>query len=89
MLCKVCIWKQVDCKNCAFKPIVIERGKEKPPLGIVPRWMHEGQRLRELRETIVRYMQHGEYLPLEWIEEYNDLIRAERAREIMKEDHDA
>lgn len=87
MRCKVCIWKTVDCDNCSFKPLVLPKNAEKPPIGIMPRWMHDGRRLRELRETIVRYMQHGEYIPLEWIEEYNDLIRTERAREILKEEN--
>jgi hypothetical protein len=59
--------------------VVIENHKEvnvahtKPPIGIEPRWVHSAVRLNELVAAIVRYIKAGLEVPVEWIEEYNDL----------------
>jgi hypothetical protein len=51
---------------------------EEPPLGLRPRFLAEESRLIEVWEAISRYLQAGYPLPIEWIEEYNEL--AERTR---------
>lgn len=48
--------------------------KTKPPLGLIPRQIVEELRLSEVIEAIYRYLEVGKKIPLEWIEEYNDLI---------------
>ena len=52
---------------------------KKPPLGLVPRNIAEDryavQRLDEVRHAIDRYLLDGETpIPLEWVEEYNNLV---------------
>lgn len=47
---------------------------KKPPLGIEPKWMWEERRLEDLKKTIERYYKNGLVIPIEWIEEYNDLL---------------
>lgn len=48
--------------------------KKKPPLGIMPRWIWERKRCREIAEAICRYTYAGKSIPAEWIEEYNELV---------------
>ena len=46
--------------------------KDKPPLGLIPREFAEASRFAEVKDAITRYMEHGKYIPLSWIEEYNE-----------------
>lgn len=45
-----------------------------PPLGIIPKRIWKEQRLRELRDVIDRYLEANQRVPIEWIEEYNELL---------------
>lgn len=50
----------------------------KPPLGIVRRDIYERNmkinRMRELMETIIRYLEQELQVDPEWIKEYNELV---------------
>lgn len=48
--------------------------KEKPPLGITPKYIWDKQRINDLRDAINRYCLNGYEVPFEWIDEYNYLI---------------
>jgi hypothetical protein len=50
-------------------------GVEKPPLGLIPKNFHNEKRLNEVREAIIRYCNAELKIPLEWIQEYNELIK--------------
>lgn len=45
-----------------------------PPLGIKPRFIVESQRITEISEGIIRFLEAKHPIPIEWIEEYNELI---------------
>ena len=47
---------------------------EQPPLGLKPKWLHNEQRMEEIREAIIRYSKKGKSIPSEWVNEYNALI---------------
>lgn len=47
---------------------------EKPPLGLRPRWIVEGDRLQEVLEAMSRYISAMKEIPVEWLEEYNDIV---------------
>ena len=47
---------------------------KKPPIGLTPKWVIDEKRLKEVRAAIVRYYDAKLKIPIEWIEEYNDLI---------------
>jgi len=51
----------------------------KPPIGIMPRelWLSSRDeiRLKDIKETIVRYVNADKPIPDEWIEEYKYLIK--------------
>jgi hypothetical protein len=47
----------------------------KPPLGIRPKHIVRLHRLEEIEEGIVRYMEHKKQIPVEWIDERNDIVR--------------
>lgn len=47
--------------------------EEKPPLGLLPRNIWEINRLIDIKETIQRYIRANKPIPVDWIEEYNEL----------------
>lgn len=56
----------------------------KPPLGLIPRWLHREQRLNEIIAAMSRYIYAGMQLPIDWVEEYNQItkeIKADVSRE--------
>ena len=51
------------------------RGR-KPPLGVKPRHIHDEERRQDLAGAIARYIENREMaLPIEWVNEYNELTR--------------
>lgn len=46
----------------------------KPPLGLIPRYIHEEQRLSEVGGAIYRCLNEQYTIKPEWIDEYNELI---------------
>lgn len=46
----------------------------KPPIGIMPRYILEERRLFDIIAAVERYIDDKQPIPIEWIEEYNDLI---------------
>lgn len=46
-----------------------------PPLGLKPKFIHDEQRLAEIRKAIFRYLDEFVPLDLKWIQEYNDLVK--------------
>lgn len=47
---------------------------KQPPIGIKPKYIHDEQRFYELKLAIRRFLDASVEIPLEWINEYNDLI---------------
>ena len=45
----------------------------RPPLGLRPRRFVDEERLSEVYAAIARYLEAGKPVPVEWIEEYNEL----------------
>ena len=48
---------------------------KRPPIGLKPKWLHDEQRLKDVRDAIVRYYNADMPIPIKWIEEYNELIK--------------
>ena len=44
---------------------------DKPPLGLIPKEIHNMQRRADIIAAIVRYANAGKAIPIGWIEEYN------------------
>lgn len=47
----------------------------RPPIGIMPRKLHDGARQREIVAAMLRYLDAGQSLPVAWVEELNDLCK--------------
>jgi DNA-directed RNA polymerase subunit RPC12/RpoP len=47
----------------------------KPPLGIEPRWIHDGRRRDILINAFYRYITAGKEIPSEWLAEYNKITK--------------
>ena len=52
----------------------------KPPLGLVPRWLHDSHRVGEILEALSRYNEAGKPVPQEWLDELNEKIKKEGAK---------
>ena len=48
---------------------------KKPPIGIIPRYIWELKRIKELKSAIRRFIAAGKQIPIEWVNEYNDFCR--------------
>ena len=60
------VWS-VGKSNCrAFYP--------KPPLGLRPRKICDMIREEEIKKAIVRYCEADKQIPIEWLEEYNEIL---------------
>lgn len=46
----------------------------KPPLGAMPRKLHEELRMRDLSSAISRFIIDNQPINIEWVEEYNELV---------------
>lgn len=53
---------------------------KKPPLGVKPRWLHDEQRLQDLGGAIYRYLSDKMPIQIDWIEEYNEILRRMEGR---------
>ncbi len=59
-----------------FEEIVAMKMKnKKPPLGILPRKIHDSMRLEGLKAAIIRYVNASCEIDPEWVKEYNELIK--------------
>jgi hypothetical protein len=47
---------------------------KKPPIGIVPRRIFEEHRASEIAMAVERYTSHAHPIPIEWVEEYNEIV---------------
>ena len=53
---------------------------EQPPIGLKPKFVNRLERLDEVKNAMKRYFDAGLKMPLDWIEEYNDLIDRTKLR---------
>lgn len=47
--------------------------EEKPPLGLMPKYIWELKRIEQIQLAITRFTEAKRAIPSEWIEEYNTL----------------
>jgi hypothetical protein len=47
----------------------------KPPLGIKPKFIREAQRAEDIKQAIYRYLSEGMVVPVEWLVEYNEILK--------------
>lgn len=66
------IEKNIDTLDVSDLPI---KKAEKLPLGLKPKRFHDEVRYEEVCGAIHRFYNTGKQIPLEWIEEYNDLTK--------------
>jgi len=55
--------------------IETEEKSVKPPLGLTPRYIHDEQRRDEIIDAMSVYIAAGRRIPIEWVQEYNELIK--------------
>ena len=67
-------------KNGVLRPrVVIDFDNiekiNKPPMGLRPRFIIDEERLKEVKSAIIRYLDAQILVPVEWLKEYNELIK--------------
>jgi hypothetical protein len=67
------------CKDCVDEvaKYIGSAKHTKPPLGLVPRFIRDEERVREIIEAIDRYNEAGKPVPQEWLDELNEKTRKE------------
>ena len=50
-----------------------------PPFGLKPRYIHDEHRAIDISKAIVRYLNKSLPIPIEWVEEYNELRTKEKS----------
>jgi hypothetical protein len=53
----------------------VDRLSNKPPIGIMPKYIWNSKRRHELSDVINRYLFAGFPVPPQWIEEHNELVK--------------
>ncbi|MDP1675695.1 MAG: hypothetical protein Q8L88_02425 [Bacteroidota bacterium] len=53
--------------------ITLDVTQTKPPLGVIPRRIIDGERMSTLGAGMIRYYLCAKPIPLEWITEYNEI----------------
>ena len=48
---------------------------DKPPLGVMPKFIWDRKRIASLKEGIKRYLDADKDIPVDWVTEYNDLVK--------------
>ncbi len=48
---------------------------DRPPAGLVPKYLWKEQRLKDIKAAIKRYLDGNFPFPPEWVEEYNELLK--------------
>ncbi len=47
-----------------------------PPLGVMPRWLHNEHRSADLLRAMLRYVEAGKAMPVEWFDELSEYVHA-------------
>lgn len=58
---------------------------ERPPVGILPKYLHDEKRMTTISIAITGYMGYGMEIPADWIKEYNTLAKAYTQRQKAKQ----
>lgn len=73
--CEGCTNIENGCMNrCSNYVMVPDQCYVKPSLGITPRFIWNEQRITDIKEAIERRTKAFEEIPVEWINEYNELL---------------
>lgn len=54
---------------------------DKPPLGLMPKYLHDEKRFEDIRNAMGRYADAGKVVPQEWIDEEKELMEKIKFKE--------
>ena len=66
-----CLLENECNKDC---PAIKVAQNEKPKLGLVPKRIHNQQRAEDIQFSIMANFENEKPIPIEWVEEYNELV---------------
>lgn len=47
--------------------------RKKPPIGLMPKSIHDEKRFESISKAMDRYLKAGKIIPVEWVYEYEEL----------------
>jgi hypothetical protein len=53
----------------------VDKKVKRPPLGLKPKFLVQEQRIKEIEAAVIRYFEAYHVIPIEWIEEYNEIVK--------------
>ena len=71
----------LNIKDSCYREDTVAQ-KEKPPIGLVPKWVRDEARRVEILEAMMRYAYSHKNIPPEWIEELVQLSKIDRPSDI-------
>lgn len=77
--CKTSVCEQFNCflpitvNNVLEEAIYLTNKQVKPPIGLIPKYISDRNRAIEIKMAVNRYFEVDKQIPIEWIEEYNEL----------------
>lgn len=57
---------------------ILNSHQEKPQIGLIPRKLHDEERIADIATAIIRYIAKSKDIPLEWLDELYDLAEKQR-----------
>ncbi len=60
----------------AYDVVEVNKKAKKPPIGLKPKKIVDEERFLEVCAAISRYYNDEREIPVEWVEEYNQLIKS-------------
>lgn len=64
-----------DLKFYSVSGNTLENKTKRPPIGLMPRKLHNEARIKDIVEAMARFMDESKQIPLEWIDELSELSR--------------
>ena len=61
-----------------FKKYPKKDNTDRPPLGVMPKFIWDRKRIDMIKDGIKRYIDVNKAIPVDWIEEYNGLVRGNK-----------
>ena len=71
------IMSQINHRHEVQPAVMVCSTSDKPPLGLVPKYIKDSERIEEIQEAIRRYRTAGKKIPDSWYIELGELILAQ------------
>ena len=68
------LFEQIEQDVIEYLERICDRNNSKMPIGLVPKYTAIERRIIKIQSAILRHIESDYQVPIEWVEEYNELI---------------